>query len=225
MRTVHVHEDPAQELAVRVAEVLASGNPTSVALSGGSTPRRLYRLLATEYRDRIPWDRVSLFQVDERWVEPDDPDSNWRMIREELVDRVPGVTAHPVPHRDPRAAERYEETLRSALPRNDAGIPVFDLVLLGMGADGHTASLFPGTAALEERDRLVVVNEVPQLDTRRITLTYPVIEAARRRWFLVAGPDKAEPLARVLEGEFPAGRVVPAEFYVDPAAGTGPSAG
>jgi 6-phosphogluconolactonase len=214
---LHVGADPVRALAERVAAVLRRNSPSYIALSGGSTPRPLYRLLATEYRDTIPWDRVTILQVDERPVPQDHPDSNWRMIHEELVSRVPDVTAYPVPTDADDPAREYEHTLRNVVPHAMGGVPVLDLVLLGMGADGHTASLFPDTAALEERERLVVVNDVPRLGTRRITLTYPVLERAARRWFLVTGADKAPALREVKQGRLPAGRLRNTEWFIDPA--------
>lgn len=214
---VHVSEDPVAAVAERLVALLGQAAPTYVALSGGSTPRPLYRRLGTELRERIPWDRVTLFQVDERWLPPDHPDSNWNMIREELVSRVPPVAAYPIDTCAADPTRDYEARLRNVVPTAKGGAPELDLVLLGMGADGHTASLFPGTAALEERRRLVIESEGPPPHSRRITLTLPVLRAATRRWFLVRGADKAEAFRRAQLGHVPAGQVGEAEWFVDPA--------
>lgn len=214
--TVHVSEDPAAAVAERLAALLQQTSPSYVALSGGSTPRPAYRRLGTDLRDAVPWDRVTIFQVDERWVPWDHPDSNWRMLREELVSRVPQACAYPMDPLAERPALDYEARLRNVIPLDKGGVPVLDLVLLGMGADGHTASLFPETAALEEETRLVVESQGPPPHTRRLTLTFPVLRAADRRWFLVQGANKAEAFRRAQRGEVPAGRVGDAEWFVDP---------
>ena len=209
MRTI-VDADPAARLARDLVAYLNSPGVANLAVSGGSTPRALFKILANEHRDAVAWDRVTIWQVDERCVPPDDSQSNWRMVREELLSNIPEIMAHRMEAERDGAAEDYEALLRANAPR-------LDLVLLGMGADGHTASLFPGTAALDERERLVVRNEVPQLNTRRVTMTFPLLNAARERWFLVAGADKAAAFKRVKAGELPAGRVRDATWYVDPA--------
>lgn len=216
-QTVHVSEDPVAAVAERIVALLRQASPSYVALSGGSTPRPLYRLLATELRDRIPWDRVTIFQVDERWVPRDHPDSNWKLLHEELVSRVPPLTAYPMNPCATNPAAEYESRLRNAVPLDKGGMPVLDLVLLGMGADGHTASLFPGTAALDESRRAVVESEGPPPHSRRLTLTLPVLRAADRRWFLVRGADKAQAFRRAQLGHVPAGQVGDAEWFVDPA--------
>ncbi|MDX1387945.1 MAG: 6-phosphogluconolactonase [Acidobacteriota bacterium] len=203
-----------------------------IVLSGGSTPRRLYALLASaELRDAVPWPATTVLFGDERCVGPTDPESNYRMARETLLDRVP-VPDEQV-HRmigeiDPaRSADAYEAVLRGLYP--DAAAPPFDLVLLGVGADGHTASLFPGTAALDDSTRWVAANHVPALETWRITLTYPALNAARHVVFMVTGQDKAGVFDGVFgrrEPRFPAARIDPAgvgEVLADRAAtgGTG----
>lgn len=213
-------EHPAAALAEAFAQVLNECAAPRVAVSGGSTPRSLFRILAEDYRDAVPWERLHLFQVDERCVPPEDERSNWRMLRGELLAKLPGITAYRIEAERDGAAEDYERIIREIVPAGNDGIPCFDLVLLGMGTDGHTASLFPGTAALEERRRLVVKNPVPQLDTMRVTMTFPLINAAARKWFLVTGADKAEVLARVKRGELPAARVRDAEWFIDRAAAT-----
>jgi 6-phosphogluconolactonase len=186
----------AADVARRVAErfeglaATAMSRKIAVALSGGSTPKRLYELLAeAPFRDRVNWRGVEFFFGDERAVPPDHPDSNYRMANEALLSKVP-VTAHRM-HAEADAAEAYERLLRERIAEQRGGIPLFDLILLGMGPDGHTASLFPGTQALDERARLVVMNDVPQqTQKRRMTFTYPLLNAARHVWVLAPGTDK-----------------------------------
>ena len=192
----------------------------SIALSGGSTPRRLYQVLAApEIARQVPWQHTQIFWGDERHVPPDSDESNYRMAKEALLDHVP-VPAQNV-HRIPAelanpdtVAVAYADELRQAF-NLDGGdppeLPRFDLILLGMGDDGHTASLFPHSPGLHERTRLVVANPVPKLDTTRITLTLPVINNAARVWFLVVGGSKAEILQRVLEGP-PAPEELPSQL-------------
>lgn len=216
MNDVSASDDPARVLAEHLIAILQDTTRFSLALSGGKTPSELFRLLRTQYLHVIPWRRLQIFQVDERCVAPSSPESNWRMIDEELLAHVPPVEAFRMEAEKPNGAELYEAILRSELPLNEEGAPVFDCVVLGMGADGHTASLFPGTAALEERMRWVVKNEVPQLNTHRVTLTYPVLEAAKERWFLVRGADKAAAYYRARRGELPAGRLDNAHWFISP---------
>lgn len=188
-----VDPDPAAA-GVRVFVEVA---PRTLALAGGATPARLYRRLAVL---PYPWREVEVFFGDERCVPTGHPDSNLRMAEEELLGRVP-ARVHAMTGCDPAA---YERELRSVF-RGD--IPRFDLTLLGVGEDGHTASLFPGDPALEVRDRWAVLVERP--DHRRMTLTLPVLSASRVAVFLVAGSSKREALARLLEGDeaIPAARV------------------
>jgi len=168
-----------------------------VALSGGSTPRALYRRLAhPPFAKRIAWERVHVYFGDERTVPPDHPDSNFRMAKEALLDHVP-VPPSQI-HRiegeaeDPHAAAvKYTRTLTRNLPLSAQGVAQFDLLLLGVGRDGHIASLFPGTPVLHERARLVEAVRVEKLDTWRITITLPVIDHARHVLILVSGEDKA----------------------------------
>lgn len=202
-------ETLARAAADRVTEIAraaieAQGRVT-IALSGGSTPRALFRLLSQEpWREWIDWERLYVFWGDERTVPPDDPESNYRMAHEELLARVP-IPAGQI-HRmrgedDPsEAARSYEAVLREVFALAPGAWPRFDLILLGIGADGHTASLFPGTAALHETERLVVANEVPQLSTTRLTLTAPVITAAAQVLVLAAGADKADAVRRAIAG-------------------------
>ncbi len=222
------------ELFVRLAdEARAAGRPFSVALSGGTTPRAMLALLASDaFRDRIDWAAVEIFWSDERAVPPDDPQSNFGMAKAALLDHVPVPAAHV--HRMPAeqtplvaVADGYAAEIRRTLGVGRARTPRLDLVMLGMGPDGHTASLFPETAALEDRHRLVAANHVPKLDAERLTFTPKLINAAAHVLLLIAGEDKAAALREVLEGErrpslYPAQLVAPedgtAYWYVDRAA-------
>ena len=221
-RRVQILADPAavaraaaEEFTGRaVAAVRARGRFT-VALAGGSTPRALYALLATEpaFRDRVPWGQTFLFYGDERHVGPEDQESNYRMTREALLDRLapdalPAGNVRRIPAENPdafAAAAEYAATLEGFFGRGNASggagaLPRFDLILLGMGPDGHTASLFPGTTGLREMDRLVAAAWVDKLSTYRITFTPPLLRAAAAILFTVCGTDKAAALRTVLEG-------------------------
>ncbi|HEX7077285.1 MAG TPA: 6-phosphogluconolactonase [Candidatus Eisenbacteria bacterium] len=205
------------------AEAIRSAGRFTVALAGGNTPRLAYERIAATWRDApdgpLDWSRVQLFWGDERYVPRDDPQSNYRMAREALIVRVPvpADNIHPAPTDlpDPReAAARYEATIRGIFRLVTGGVPRFDLVLLGMGADGHTASLFPGTEALDATERLTAAVHVSALDSWRITLTLPVLNRAANVIFLVSGADKAPTLRAVVEGPaaappLPAQRVLP----------------
>jgi 6-phosphogluconolactonase len=179
----------------------------AIALSGGSTPRRLYAVLATmPYRVKVPWDRVHFFWGDERHVPPDHPESNYRMAYEAMLSKapVPPENIHRIRAEYPdaeKAAEDYEQELIRAFGLEQGELPEFDCVLLGMGQDGHTASLFPATEALEEQGRLVVANWVEEFSSHRITLPAPVLNNADLVLFLVKGEEKADTLKAVLEGE------------------------
>ena len=204
---IKVHPD-ANEIAYAAAERIVAGAQQaseegrnfSIALSGGSTPRTLYELLATDaYKSRIDWPRVEIFFGDERTVPPDHKDSNYRMSREALLSKVPipGDNIYRMAGEiDPNeAATRYGQMLKEKF--GDGGL---EMVLLGMGDDGHTASLFPGTAALKETKHRAVANYVDKLKTWRLTLTAPFINRAREVLILVSGASKAARLAEVLEG-------------------------
>jgi 6-phosphogluconolactonase len=185
-----------------------------LALTGGSTPLAVCPLLVVPPRVRmLDWTKVEFFFGDERAVPPNDPESNYNTARLALLDYLPRLRMDQV-HRMPceledldAGARQYEEELRRVV--GGEGVPVFDLIWLGMGADGHTASLFPGTPALDERERLVVANWVPSLKAWRMTLTFPVLNAAREAMFVVTGADKADAVARIRSGsdEPPAARV------------------
>jgi 6-phosphogluconolactonase len=193
----------AADLTSQAAEqAIAEQGRFSLALSGGSTPRALYQLLVdTPYRERISWANVHIFWGDERCVPPDDIESNYRMARESLLEHVPLPPAniHRIQGEQPpqAAAAAYAAELAQFFAGE---MPRFDLVLSGMGDDGHTASLFPHTAALDETEKWVTANYVPQKDTWRITLTLPVINAAQQVVFLVTGAEKAKRLREVLYG-------------------------
>ena len=231
---------PEAESVARVAarlfvewawQSIAGKGKFRVALSGGSTPRAMYKQLAGEtYRTQVDWGKVHVFWGDERCVPPEDPESNYGMARRELLLRVPIPPLHV--HRMEaergdlgRAAQEYEEVLREHLDLDARGLPRFDLILLGVGADGHTASLFPGAEKLHETSRWASTPVGPT-GKRRMTLTLPVLNAARRALFLVVGSEKAGILRVVLEENpeppLPAQLVAPAEggrwFLVDGAA-------
>lgn len=185
----------ADEVVAIIEQALAARGRAFVALSGGSTPKTLYADLATR---RLDWTRVTLFWSDERAVPPDHADSNFRLAKEALFDHLPRLVAHRM-HGEAAdlqaAAGDYERQILKDIPGR-----AFDLILLGLGPDGHTASLFPGSAALSERQRLVTANVVPSLETTRLTFTFPLLNAARNVLFLVAGKNKAPAVAQVLEG-------------------------
>src|SRR5215471_2176918 len=211
-------QQTADEFVRLAQESVAARGRFTVALAGGSTPKAAYALLVSAaYHDRVPWQQIDFFWGDERHVPPDHADSNYRMAREAMLSEapVPAANIHRVMSEQADAvavATQYEAELRSFFKTPDGQFPRFDLVLLGMGPDGHTASLFPGTAALGERQRLVVANRVEKLDTYRITLTLPVLNNAACVMFLVTGEDKAQVLKEVLEGEpdrFPSQMVKP----------------
>lgn len=222
----------AAQYVVHVGQrAIDSSGRFSIALAGGSTPRSLYQLLTSEmFKIRLAWEKVHVFWGDERPVPPEHPDSNFRMAQETLLSGV-SISAGNIhrmkgelPPQD--AAREYENELRRFFSEHPW--PQLDLVLLGMGDDGHTASLFPNTAALQEKERWVTANPVEKLSTIRITLTVPAINAARHVLFLVQGENKAEPLKAVIEGShqpenFPSQFIQPAQgtlvWMVDKAAG------
>ena len=194
-------EAAARDFAKKAIEAIASSGRFVVALAGGSTPKAAYELLASEYADEVDWASVHVFFGDERSVPPEDDDSNYRMARESLLDHVPIGSVHRMKGEllPDEAAMQYEEELREFFGALGAP-PEFDLIQLGIGEDGHTASLFPDTPALTVTDRWVAQNPVPKLETVRITLTLPVINATKAISFLVAGEGKAEALKEILEG-------------------------
>ena len=210
----YVEPDPAA-LARRAAqyfvemagEAVEAQGRARIAISGGVTPKAAFQLLADlnqPWRNRMPWKMLDFFWVDERCVPPHDAESNYRMTREALLDHVPlspGQIHRIEGELDPEAAAaRYESELRNSFRLEGAQSPRFDLVALGLGEDGHTASLFPGTEAIHEMSRLAVANRAPQRDSWRVTLTWPVINHARSVFFLVSGAEKAAILRDVLTG-------------------------
>ena len=209
----------AQEFVQAATAAVSEKGSFSVALSGGSTPKALYSLLANDagLRAQVPWDKMYFYFGDERSVGPDDGDSNFRMANETMLSKVPikpeQVFRIKGEYKDSeKAAQEYDEALRSSFEIGKGKIavgkigedqfPRFDLVLLGMGNEGHTASLFPGTQALRETKRIAVRNWVGKLYTDRITLTAPAINYAARVIFMVTGADKALALKGVLEGSY-----------------------
>ena len=190
-----------------LSAVQARGRFT-VSLSGGSTPRGLYSQLARQ-GSKLPWDKMYFFWGDERHVPPDDKDSNYRMVREALLSQAPIPPAHVFRmHAEntdaARVAEEYEHTLHQFFGLKAGELPRFDLVLLGLGPDGHTASLFPGSAALQERTRLVAANWVAKFGHYRLTLTAPVLNNAAEVMFLVSGGEKTMAVQSVLYSDAPA---------------------
>jgi 6-phosphogluconolactonase len=215
---IHVVADTEELSRAAAAEFVRQARQTvhtrggcSIALAGGSTPKSVYALLAGDgegsYRSQIAWDRVHFFWGDERHVPADHPDSDYGMAYEAMLAKVPVLPSqvHRIKAENldaSRAADEYEQDLRQFFRLAEGQLPRFDLVLLGMGPDGHTASLFPGTAAVHEQKRLVVAAWVEKLNTYRVTLTPPVLNNAAAVVFLVSGEDKAETLRAVLEGDY-----------------------
>jgi 6-phosphogluconolactonase len=183
----------AQSVTAVINDAVGVQGRCAIAVSGGDTPRGLYRHLATTFRDEIPWARVHIFWVDERYVPADDPGSNYRMAKETLLDHVPcpAANVHPMltsfVSADDSALD-YERSLRAYF---SDGEPRFDLAVLGLGADGHTASLFPGTPALGEQERWVVAVHAPVLPSRRLTLTFPVLTRSAVTCVLASGGNKS----------------------------------
>jgi 6-phosphogluconolactonase len=204
-----ISRQAADEILRQANQLESSAGRFAIALSGGATPSRLYQRLGREpaVRNRLPWDNIHFFWGDERHVPPDDPQSNYRMASETLFAfaPVPAQNIHRISAEEPDAvlaAENYERELNSFFELGPGQLPRFDCILLGMGPDGHTASLFPGTDALHENRHLVVANWVEKLQTHRITLTAPVLNKAALIIFLVSGREKAEVLKEILEGDY-----------------------
>ncbi len=197
----------ARYFVEKVEQAAAAKGRAQIAISGGSTPKAAFALLGDgdgPWRARMPWDKLDLWWVDERCVPPDGPDSNFRMTREALLDHVP-LKPEQI-HRmegelEPEiGAARYEAALRNGFRLEGAQMPKFDVLQLGMGPDGHTASLFPHSAGLHELERLAIANHVTAKESWRITLTQPVINQAADVFFLVSGADKAQVLKDVFMG-------------------------
>ncbi len=199
-------QDAAQYIVGIANESIADRGRFTIALSGGNTPRKTYGLLGSEpYSSQIDWKLVHIFWSDERCVPPDSPDSNYRMAHEELLSKIsiPNLQVHRMPADMPdrdAAAQEYTDEMRRIFGTDD--IPDFDLIQLGMGPEGHTASLFPHQASLHETRRLVMPVSVPKPPPDRLTFTPPLLNAARNVLFLVTGEDKADALKAVLEGKY-----------------------
>ena len=199
----------AQEFVQAATSTVSARGSFSVALAGGSTPKALYSLLVGDagLRAQLPWDKMHLYFGDERSVGPDHADSNFRMATEAMISKSSlkpeQVTRIKGEYKDTaKAAQEYEQALRASFKLADGQFPRFDLVLLGMGNEGHTLSLFPGTKALHETKRIVVRNWIGKLCTERITLTAPAVNQAAQVIFMVTGADKACALKSVLEGPY-----------------------
>jgi 6-phosphogluconolactonase len=199
----------AQDFVQSATQAVSEKGSFTVALAGGSTPKALYSLLASDaaLRSQVPWDKMYVYFGDERSVGPDHADSNFRMATETMISKVSlkpeQVFRIKGEYKDTeKAAQEYEQVLRTSFKIAEGQFPRFDLVFLGIGNEGHTASLFPGTKALHETKRLVVRNWVGKLYTNRITLTAPAINSAARVIFMVTGADKTLALKGVLEGPY-----------------------
>ena len=206
----------AKHFVARCNEALSARGEFTVALSGGSTPKILYQLLAdpTEpFRDQISWAKIHFFWSDERHVPPDHPDSNFRTAKEAMLAHVPvsTINVHRIPSENPSALEAAKEYERILLESTKQNLPQLDLILLGLGPDGHTASIFPGSEVLHETKRLVAAPWVEKLKTYRITMTLPLLNNGRSVVFLVSGAEKAEIVTEVLQGSdrYPSQKVKP----------------
>ena len=207
----------AEHFVARSREAVAERELFTVALSGGSTPKRLFELLAdpTEpFRDQISWSRIHFFWSDERHVPPDHPESNYRMANDALLSRVPisQSNVHRVPSENPDAADAAAEYERIVVETTGQSLPQLDLILLGLGSDGHTASIFPGSDVLNETERLVAAPWVEKLQTYRITMTLPLLNNGASVVFLVSGSEKAKIVKEIFEGpeQYPAQAIKPA---------------
>ncbi|MBI4636709.1 MAG: 6-phosphogluconolactonase [Candidatus Rokubacteria bacterium] len=213
-------ETAAHAIVDAATQAVAARGRFTIALAGGATPRATYgRLALPPFRDRMPWERTWIFFGDERGVSPDHPESNYRMVREALLEKVPIPPAHVLRIRgeaeDPEvAAAAYARTLAEVFETRRGELPRFDLILLGLGIDGHTASLFPGSPALKEVFRMVAaVHAAAAAVPQRLTLTFPVLNAAAYVVFLVSGIEKAKVVRAVLSEQamLPAGMVRPTD--------------
>lgn len=207
----------AEEFVAIGRNTIGAQGRFTVALSGGSTPKSLYSLLAQQHAN-FTWNRTFLFFGDERHVPPDDPESNYRMVNESLLSKIqmPPENVFRVKAENPDAAAAaldYEKQMRQFFAVPSGEFPRFDLILLGMGPDGHTASLFPGSEALKEQSRWVIANWVEKFKTQRITFSFPVLNAASEVMFMASGPDKADMVKQVLEDKntppYPSQQVLP----------------
>ena len=205
----------SEELARGAAEYFAARRAKTVALSGGSTPKRMFQILAEQFRDQMAWEGIQFFWSDERHVPPDDPESNYRMANEALLTHVPvsAENVHRIHGEEPNALEAASEYERMIVAATKQPLPRLDLIFLGLGTDGHTASIFPGSEALHETKRLVAAPYVEKFKSYRITMTLPLINNAASVVFLVSGAEKAEIVREVLQGErkYPAQAVNPTQ--------------
>lgn len=223
---IYVYGGP-EEMSRRAAETFAetaerkirAKGSFNVALSGGKTPERLYALLGAEYAEKIEWGKVHIFWGDERCVPPDSPESNYRMASKALLSKIdiPDKNVHRIRGEDEpmSAALAYEEEVRRHFGLKAGEAPVFDMVLLGLGRDGHTLSIFPATKALFEEERLVIDNYVEKLKAHRVTMTLKAVNNASNALFLVSGREKAVILREVLKGTeaiYPAQMVRPGKL-------------
>lgn len=236
---LHIHKDPAamaeraaHHLAACCEEAVAERGVFNLAISGGQTPLPLFRLLSgSDWAERLPWEKIVVYWVDERCVSPDNPDSNYGVARRELLSHVPITWYYRMKGEDDpvKAAQAYEDLLKEHFRLAPGEFPRFDCVLLGMGDDGHTASLFPGEPSLQEKERMVIDQYVRTRNADRLSLTMPVLNNARCCMFLVSGKDKHQVLSRALnllaEPELPAQFVRPRRgellWIVDEAAALG----
>jgi len=207
-----IFADP-EELARGAAEYFVAQMPETVALSGGSTPKLMFQILADQFRDEVAWSRIQFFWSDERHVPPDHPESNYRMANEALLSNVPVASenVHRVHGENPNAADAASEYEETVIAVTKQPLPRLDLIFLGLGTDGHTASIFPGSEVLHETKRLVAAPYVEKFKSYRITMTLPLLNNGAAIVFLVSGAEKAEIVKEVLEGEnkYPAEAVNP----------------
>ena len=205
-----IFADP-EELARGAAEYFVARRPETVALSGGSTPKLMFQILADEFREQVAWSRIHFFWSDERHVPPDDPESNYRMANEALLSHVPANKVHRIRGEEPSAAKAASDYERTIVEVTGQSLPRLDLIFLGLGTDGHTASIFPGSEVLHETKRLVAAPYVEKFKSYRITMTLPLLNNAASVVFLVSGAENAEIVNAVIEGEnkYPAQAVMP----------------
>jgi 6-phosphogluconolactonase len=211
---IEIYAD-AKELARAAAEYFVAQCPETVALSGGSTPKLMFQILADQFRYDVSWSSVHFFWSDERHVPPDDAESNYRMANEALLSHVPVSTnnVHRIRSEDPDAAEAAREYEQTVIAVTKQALPRLDLIFLGLGTDGHTASIFPGSEVLHETERLVAAPYVEKFKSYRITMTLPLLNNGASIVFLVSGAEKAEIVKAVLQGEdqYPAQAVKPTQ--------------
>ena len=210
--TKTIFADPT-ELARGAAEYFVARRPETVALSGGSTPKLMFQILAEQFRERVDWSTIQFFWSDERHVPPDHPESNYRMANEALLSHVPvsAASVHRIRGENPDAAEAASEYEQTIVQVTQEPLPRLDLIFLGVGTDGHTASIFPGSEVLHETKRLVAAPYVEKFQSYRITMTLPLLNNGATVVFLVSGAEKAQIVKKVLEGEnkYPAQAVKP----------------